>query len=215
MENVELIVKALDGRPITGAHWLFYGALSDVEYWVTVTDTATGAVKLYRNAPDNICGVGDTAAFPQVASPVSGTAESAAVAGLRALSWLGGPSPSSEPRLSPRAGCVPDADTLCLLGGRFQVEVTWRNHRNGQTGVGTAIPFSDQSGFFWFFDQANIELVVKSLDGQQLNGRFWFFYGALSDVEYTIKVTDTVGGGVHNYSNAAGNICGVGDINAF
>ncbi len=71
------------------------------------------------------------------------------------------------------------------------------------------------SGFFWFFNPANIELVVKSLDGRTLNGNFWFFYGALSDIEYTIRVTDTSSGLVHNYSNAAGNICGVGDINAF
>ncbi len=97
-DSIELVVKALDGRPITGAHWLFYGALSDVEYWVTVTDTATGSVKLYRNAPGNICGVGDTAAFPQTAAPVSGPAAPPAKTGLRALSRLGGPSPSPLPR---------------------------------------------------------------------------------------------------------------------
>jgi hypothetical protein len=212
-QNVELIVKALDGRPTTGAHWLFYGGLSDVEYWVTVTDTATGAVKLYRNAPGNICGVGDTGAFPQSGAAIASPIEQHTT--LRALGGLDFEPAAlfGTPQLTPRAACVPGPLVLCVLGGRFQVEVTWRNHRSGATGVGTALPFSDQSGFFWFFNAANIELVVKSLDAG--GGKFWFFYGALSDVEYTIRVTDTVTQQVRSYNNAGGNICGVGDTNAF
>jgi hypothetical protein len=131
--------------------------------------------------------------------------------GLRALAWMGG----ATDALVSRQDCVPDAHTLCLLGGRFQVTVAWRNHRNGETGVGTAIPFSDQTGFFWFFDAANIELVVKVLDGRIPNGHFWFFYGALSDVEYTITVTDTETGVQRLYQNQGGNICGQGDASAF
>ena len=237
-QNVELIVKALDGRPLTGAHWLFYGGLSDVEYWVVVTDTATGTQKLYRNAPGNICGIGDTGAFPQ-AGGVSASAEHDRARGLRAMGGLGGATEAVAPQLtpagfaaaasggawlanvpsatalSPRVDCVAGPHALCLLGDRFRVEVAWHNHRNGATGTGTATQFSDQTGFFWFFDAANIELVVKALDGQSVNGSFWFFYGALSDVEYTITVTDTATGAVHFYNNAGGNICGVGDINAF
>ena len=57
--------------------------------------------------------------------------------------------------------------------------------------------------------------MIKVLDGRGSNGKFWFFYGALSDVEYTIKVTDTATGLERTYTNAAGNICGQGDINAF
>ena len=211
MENVELIVKALDGRPITGAHWLFYGALSDVEYWVTVTDTATGSVKLYRNAPGNICGVGDTAAFPQAAAATTGT-ERPAAASWRVLEGRGAP---SEPSLAPRAACVPDPHTLCLLGGRFQVEVTWRNHRNGQTGVGSAIPFSDQSGFFWFFNQANIELVVKSLDGRARQRQVLVLLRRAVRRRVHDQGHRHGDGLVHNYNNAGGNICGAGDINAF
>ncbi|HMB54330.1 MAG TPA: fibronectin type III domain-containing protein, partial [Thermoanaerobaculia bacterium] len=32
--NVELIVKVLDGSGLTGNYWTFYGALSNVEYWI-------------------------------------------------------------------------------------------------------------------------------------------------------------------------------------
>jgi hypothetical protein len=119
------------------------------------------------------------------------------------------------PQLVARATCVPNAQTLCLLDGRFEVKVTWRNRRNGQTGVGAAVPGTDQTGFFWFFDASNVDLVVKALDGVGLNGKYWFFYGALSDVEYTIYVTDTMTSLVRSYDNAARNICGAGDINAF
>ena len=38
-------MKVLDGRTINGRFWVFYGALSNVEYRVLVTDTATGAVR--------------------------------------------------------------------------------------------------------------------------------------------------------------------------
>lgn len=42
---------------------MFYGALSNVEYAITVTDTETGAVKTYSNAQGEFASVGDTEAF--------------------------------------------------------------------------------------------------------------------------------------------------------
>jgi hypothetical protein len=41
----------------------FYGALSNLEYTITVTDTATGAVKTYRNPAGTYCGGLDDHAF--------------------------------------------------------------------------------------------------------------------------------------------------------
>ena len=77
------------------------------------------------------------------------------------------------------------------------------------------MPFGPTSGFFWFFNDANIELVVKILDARPVNGHFWVFYGALSDVEYTIRVVDTVADEEVEYTNAPGSICGRGDTTAF
>jgi hypothetical protein len=42
---------------------VFYGALSNVEYTVTVTDTQTGAVKVYRNPSGRFASVADADAF--------------------------------------------------------------------------------------------------------------------------------------------------------
>ena len=81
-------------------------------------------------------------------------------------------------------------------------------------GIAAAIPSSDNTGMFWFFDAQNVELIIKVLDGRPVNGRFWVFYGALSDVEYWISVTDTETGNIREYHNEPGNICGVGDTNA-
>jgi hypothetical protein len=44
------------------------------------------------------------------------------------------------------------------------------------------------TGGFWFFDEDNVELMVKVLDGRRVNGHWWVFYAGLSDVEYTLTV---------------------------
>ena len=43
--------------------FIFFGALSDVEYTITVTDTQTGAVKTYVNPPRKLSSISDLAAF--------------------------------------------------------------------------------------------------------------------------------------------------------
>ncbi|HBL31758.1 MAG TPA: hypothetical protein DD490_33460 [Acidobacteria bacterium] len=201
--NLELVVKALDGRPLNGHYWLFYGALSDVEYQLDVTEPATGRTKRYHNEPGSLCGRGDTSAFPAASAAFDLPAPAA-------FSFA----PPADPAAA-AAVCVPDARTLCLLGGRFRASVTWRT-RAGASGDGMAVPMpGGDSGTFWFFDGANVELVVKALDGRAFNNRYWFFYGALSDVQYTITVTDLVTGARKRYTNPFGNLCGRGDTNAF
>lgn len=110
--------------------------------------------------------------------------------------------------------CVADQRTLCLAGGRFKVQVDWRT-LTPQTGPGTAKPLTSDTGYFWFFSANNIELVVKVLDARSINGHFWVFYGALSDVQYTITVTDSLTGRQRIYENPQGKLASVGDILAF
>lgn len=194
-ENIELIVKVLDGTSVNDFYWTFYGGLSDVEYWITATDTESGESKTYYNPRGNLCGAGDVRSLP-----AAGTASAA----------LGASAPYRTPIVD--GVCAPGA--LCLLGGRFQVEVEWQL-ADGQQGEGTPVALTDQSGLFWFFGPENIELVVKVLDGQPVNGSHWFFYGALSDVAYRITVTDTTTGARKTYNNPAGSLCGRADTSAF
>ncbi len=63
--NIELVVKVLDGRAINGYYWVFYGALSDVEYTITVTDSTTGRQRIYKNPQGTLGSVGDIKAFAE------------------------------------------------------------------------------------------------------------------------------------------------------
>jgi hypothetical protein len=232
--DLELVVKVLDGRPVNGHYWFFYGGLSNVEYWITVNDLASGALRTYYNPPGNICGGADTSAFPlttrsgapstaalaEVLEPVAATgltlppAPMAAsdLAAVPAASWRAQPFDAGAIAADASGSCTPGPQDLCLLASRFQVTSRWSLPAG--SGVGTAVTESDQTGAFWFFDPANVELLVKVIDGRSLTGHFWVFYGALSNVEYWVTVTDTVTGASKRYHNAPGNLCGVGDTAA-
>ena len=99
--------------------------------------------------------------------------------------------------------CVPGLTTLCLAGGRFQVQVTWRNAQ-GQVGAGNAVSLTADTGYFWFFSASNVEMVVKLLSTCAINQRFWVFAGGLTDVSVTMTVTDTANGTLKVYTNALG-----------
>ncbi len=206
--NVEAVVKVLDGRSLNGHFWVFYGALSNVEYTLTVTDTQSGLVRHYFNPVGEFASVGDTQAFGPLGSYL--TRRSAAPPR---------PAPAPAPRIAEQAGppapaCQPSATRLCLNGGRFAVEATWKDF-SGHTGSGQAVSLTGDTGTFWFFDPSNVEVILKVLDARAVNGKFWVFYGALSNVEYTLRVTDTATGKVRTYTNPAGRFASAGDSDAF
>jgi hypothetical protein len=210
--SLELVVKMVDGRADNGAVWFFYGALSDVEYWLRVVDTQTGAVRLYHNPLGRLASVADTAAFPASASPAAPAAQAHTpiLASADRSRIEASPAP-----MAAGSGCA--QGTLCLLSGRFQVAVRWQVPALG-TGAGIGVPLAtaaDESGTFWFFDPSDFELGVKILDGRAVNGHFWFFYGALSDVTYDVTVTDAATGQIKTYHNAAGTLASVADTAAF
>jgi streptogramin lyase len=200
--NVELVNKVLDGRGVNNFYWLFSGALTDVPYTISLLDTTNGQFKYYTE-PGGLFSFADTsAAGSGVVGPSS-----------QLLSSV-----STRPFLSGQvaaAPCVPSALALCLNSNRFQVSVVWRVPSQGTSGQGTGTPITGDTGRFWFFSPNNIELVLKVLDGRSINGKFWVFYGALSNVEYTITVTDTQTGAVKTYLNPSGTLASVADTAAF
>lgn len=62
-DNLDLLVKVVDGRAVNGKMWVFIGAASNIEYTVTVTDTATSAVKTYSNPQGTLASIADIQAF--------------------------------------------------------------------------------------------------------------------------------------------------------
>jgi photosystem II stability/assembly factor-like uncharacterized protein len=111
--------------------------------------------------------------------------------------------------------CATDATTLCLNAGRFQAKAVWQVPTQGTSGVGQAVSMTADTGYFWFFSANNVELVVKVVDGRAFNNKFWVFYGALSNVGYTITVTDMQTGVVKTYVNPQGQLASVADTAAF
>ncbi|MGE5412993.1 MAG: PKD domain-containing protein [Syntrophomonadaceae bacterium] len=102
-----------------------------------------------------------------------------------------------------QSNCVQDASTLCLSNGRFQVTAQWQKS-DGTFGFGQAMPLTSDSGYFWFFDPSNIEMVTKVLNACGLNANYWVFAAGLTNVEVTLDVLDTATGVSEEYVNPLG-----------
>lgn len=102
----------------------------------------------------------------------------------------------------------------------FGVTVDWKTP-SGQTGQGIAVPLTNESGYFWFFDPGNAEVTIKILDGRPVNGRWWVFLASMTDVEHTVRVTlcppDSVGAPCFQkeYRNPQGTNRNILDTQAF
>ena len=80
--------------------------------------------------------------------------------------------------------------------------------------MGVAQPLEQDTGAFSFFAGSNLELMIKVLDGRDVNGFFWVFFGALTNVEYEIHLRDTVTGITRHYRNPLGHFASLGDTRA-
>ncbi|MBZ0089283.1 MAG: hypothetical protein K8H90_02780, partial [Thermoanaerobaculia bacterium] len=109
----------------------------------------------------------------------------------------------------PDLACVPSAANACLLGGRFQVNVAYTTESSA--GIGQVMSFngaraeSDQSAFFYFFDNANFEMGVKMVDACSFNDSFWVFVSGLTNQGYAVTILDTFTGQSRAYPNILGN----------
>jgi hypothetical protein len=100
--------------------------------------------------------------------------------------------------------CSADTHTLCLNLGRFAVTADFQSTPEGPSAPATAVPLTADTGYFWFFDPANVEVVTKVLNGCSTNGHYWFFGSGLTNVGVQINVTDTVTGAMKPYANDVG-----------
>lgn len=187
----EIFVKMADGRARPNqAFWLFHSSLTDLPYTITVTDTATGRIRFYRNEPANPgCGAADTGAF--VERP-SATIQS----------------PLAGPSLSPG-----DGETLPLLGGRYRVNLSVVNPFTGASDAALAMPQTDRLGYFSFpsvtGDPAFPEVFVSL--SQLSFFEFRFSHTGLTNLRYTLTLTDRDTGSSAIYQNNSAdvfNLCG-------
>ena len=99
---------------------------------------------------------------------------------------------------------VVEGDALLLDDGRFRVIAAWETPQ-GETGMGTPVALTEDSGVFWFFGPKNIELMVKVLDACDLaSHHYWVFAAGMTNVGVTLTVTDTVAGETRTWTNPVG-----------
>jgi hypothetical protein len=111
------------------------------------------------------------------------------------------PQPLAATALIP--SCSSSPAVLCLNGNRFQVSANWTKP-DSSTGSATGVSLTDDSGYFWFFNPANIEMVVKVLNGCAITQAYWVFAAGLTNVKVNWSVTDTLTGAVYPQENPQG-----------
>jgi hypothetical protein len=132
-----------------------------------------------------------------VVDPATGSRELVGSTGDNPIGGLAfGPPAAAGP-------CIREPHTLCLNGNRFAASVTYRTN-DGRSGDATGVALTPDSGYFWFFDPANIEVVVKVLQACSLGGHYWVFAAGLTNVEVILTVVDTETGARKEYPNPLG-----------
>jgi hypothetical protein len=93
--------------------------------------------------------------------------------------------------------------TVCLHDGRFAVRGTFATPES-EVNTAHLVRFGDDAAYLWFFEPANIEAVVKVIDGCSLNDRIWVFTAGLTNIRSSLFVTDSQTGIVHSSVNPQG-----------
>ncbi|MCP4658795.1 MAG: hypothetical protein GY856_25570 [bacterium] len=97
--------------------------------------------------------------------------------------------------------CEPNATTLCIDDepgdNRFQVTMSWHTAQGGgQAGDATAIPLDSiglrRGGLLSFFEISNPEMLIKVLNGCDINNKFWVFGAPTTTLGYELTVVDTL-----------------------
>jgi hypothetical protein len=110
-------------------------------------------------------------------------------------------SPLTPPYHEEKIAVLPDP--VLVQNGRFTVDVLLDPPHGGRASL--VAPPSRDSALFYFFSPANWEVMVKVLDGCAINGNFWVYGAASTDVGYTVEVRDLAGAGrVRRYHHDAG-----------
>jgi len=200
--NLEVGVKVLDGSEINGNYWVYHGAITLLDYTLTLRDTVKNVIKSYQKTGTNLCGGGDIGAFPKSLSMEQ------TVPSFRDSFEAS----ETGPRLAlAKALCSPGATHSCLLGNRFKVVV------NQSGAAKPAIKLNDETGSVWFYSADNPEVFVKVLDGRAINGKFWVLFGSMTGEPYEVVVTDTVANTTKTYypPPPLSSLCGDSDFLAF
>lgn len=198
-DNLEVVVKILDGCAVNDRFWLYAAGLTDVEVTLGVIDTWTGQTWVRDTTlATPFPPIQDVAALPVChgTPPPASAAPTSLEPRRRAAVEI-----ATDTRQ--RSACLADAHSACLLGGRYRVSARFATAAD-LAGEALALPLNGQSTAFWFFGPTNLELFVKVLDACAAFGRTWVYAAGLTDVGVDLRVEDTETGQIRTYHRPAG-----------
>ena len=231
-DNVELLVKVLDGRTINNHFWIFSGVATDVAYCLEVVDRVTGKTFSHCQEKGQQRSIADVEALPALAPQALSTAPGLSTSDATANPRLSRaarqsidlslPSSATTERAQfvRQTGTVLPLTTgptgLDLSNGELRVEMSFVTP-DGETNTATAVPITDDAGAFWFFGPNNLEILLKVLDARVINGKYWVFWGSLTTLEYTIEIFSDCCGDipVWTHTQPAGPATSGSDTDAF
>ena len=119
--------------------------------------------------------------------------------------------------------CTPNDTTVCLLNNRFRVKIDYVNpfsNPPNQPGTFRAARLlsgaqNPDTALFGFSSAQAVEVVVRLQDTRPFAPRFDVYYGGMTDVGYTVTVTDTQTGATRQYTNQVGKVGGGVDRTSF
>jgi hypothetical protein len=177
--------------PVQSLSALNGGLLAGKSYTMTVRDTAAGSTTRFLLAGHETYLTCPGATFPLACPGVS-----ASVAGTAAFteSALAG---APQPHFS-ASGL-----TACIMSGQFAVGLEFEFSATDK-GEGTMVPLTDLITAVYFKNPANLEALIKVINGCPINGNFWVFIGGLTDQRVIITVTHMPTGFTRYYINRSG-----------
>ncbi len=109
-----------------------------------------------------------------------------------------------------------DPFELCLSEDRFAVTVDFFDPKGRRWTAARVRPFSRDTGFFTFFDETNVEVMVKVLDACGVNRHQWVFAGGATDLGIRLTVLDKATQGSVEYETVVGRpFKAITDLSAF
>ena len=210
-DNPEMLLKVVNGCWLNDHWWVFGSAATDLVYEVAIDDLADGGGTVeYRHngggviVADNGYSTGsgvisDTRAFPcgQSAAalaneqrPADGPAVVVPALEYAAAARVAGAGQETGNTID--YGCLPNSSTSCLNNWRFQIRASafYAARRATQAKKVEGYGLGNSASLLYFFGRDNPEMLVKVVNGCAINGHWWVFGSAATDLEYQVSVRD-------------------------
>jgi len=179
-EQMDVLVKVLNGCPINDRFWVLAAGATDTEVRLSVTDTETGQSAEYVSVGGQpFAPIADTSAFatcPDIAPT--------------APPPMASNDNNSQSPNSLRGAC---GGAFCLQNDQFALDVAFDTFQGNSGQMNNAFSV-DHSGLGWAFDEDNLEHISTVIDGRADSGTFWFLTSPVTNVELIYTLTDTATG---------------------